>query len=312
MVLKESSKGGSVGFRFKVTQHIRDAELLKSLVNYLGCGKYSIRPLRPMYGDYLVTKLGDIKDKIIPFFDKYPVQGVKFYDFSALKSVMLLRENNNALTKEALAKIQLIKSGMNKGRIEVSNEDSQVHPLVPFTESKTKKTLRSPSTRHSSQVPLSEKKRHYSSTSIFYQEGFNTPACEARHQIKFNQWLAGLIDGDGEFKTTKKGFSSFKIIMSIKDKSPLYLIKHKYGGSIKDIAGSNRLKYKLQNPTPPRLGFPSFGVGVSPPRGKGLINLINDVNGLIRNPIRMLQLHRICEKYNLKLIEPLTLTYNNG
>ena len=299
MVLKESSKGGSVGFRFKVTQHIRDAELLKSLVNYLGCGKYSIRPLRPMYGDYLVTKLEDIKDKIIPFFNKYPVQGVKFSDFSAFKSVMLLRENNNTLTKEALAKIQLIKSGMNKGRIEVSSpggDDSQVHPLVGLPESKTKKTLRSPSSRPSSKVTLSENKRHYSTTSIFLrkrQEGFNTAACEARHQIKFNQWLAGLIDGDGEFKTTKKGFSSFKIIMGIKNKSPLYLIKHKYGGSIKDIGGSNRLKYKLQNP-------------------KGLINLINDVNGLIRNPIRMLQLHRICKKYNLKLLEPQYLTYHNG
>jgi hypothetical protein len=105
--------------------------------------------------------------------------------------------------------------------------------------------------------------------------------------------LAGLIDGDGQFQTTKKGYSSFKIVMHINDKSILYLIKHKYGGSIKDIAGSNSLKYKLQNP-------------------KGLINLINDVNGLIRNPIRMLQLHRICEKYNLKLLEPLALTYNNG
>ena len=105
--------------------------------------------------------------------------------------------------------------------------------------------------------------------------------------------MGGLIDGDGQFHTTKKGISSLKIVMHINDKSLLYSIKHKYGGFIKEIAGSNALKYKLQNP-------------------KGLINLINDVNGLIRNPIRMLQLNRICVKYNIKLIVPQPLTYDNG
>jgi hypothetical protein len=279
LVLKKSSKGGSVGFRFLITQHIRDTELLKSLINYLGCGKYYIRPLRPMYGDYLVTKFKDIQDKIIPFFEKYPVKGVKFDDFSDLKQVMSLRENNNTLTEEVLAEIQLIRSGMNKGRVEVPYEDSSaaVH------------TLLSPSARPLSKVTLSKSKnkRYYSTTPIFNQEGLKDD------QIKFNQWLAGLIDGDGEFKTTKKGFSGFKIIMDIKDKSLMYEIKHRYGGSVKEIAGFNVLKYKLQHP-------------------KGLISLINDVNGLIRNPVRMLQLNRICEKYNIELEEPEPLIYNCG
>jgi hypothetical protein len=105
--------------------------------------------------------------------------------------------------------------------------------------------------------------------------------------------LAGLIDGDGQFQTTKKGFSSLKIVMGIKDKYTLYELKHKYGGYIKPISGSNSLKYKLQN-------------------SKGLFNLIRDVNGLIRNPTRMLQLNRICLKYNINLLEPKPLTYYNG
>jgi len=113
------------------------------------------------------------------------------------------------------------------------------------------------------------------------------------NNLFFNEWLAGLIDGDGHFHSTKKGFASLNIIMHIRDKSALYEIKHKYGGSVKSIAGSNALKYKLQHI-------------------KGLINLINDVNGFIRNPIRMLQLNKICVKYNIKLKEPKPLTYNNG
>lgn len=81
--------------------------------------------------------------------------------------------------------------------------------------------------------------------------------------------------------------------MHINDKKALYEIKHKYGGSIKTLAGSNALKYKILDK-------------------RGLIKLINDVNGLIRNPIRMLQLHKICVKYNIELKEPIPLTYNNG
>ena len=43
-----------------------------------------------------------------------------------------------------------------------------------------------------------------------------------------------------------------------------------------------------------------------------IINIINAVNGLIRNPIRMLQLNKLCVKYDIKFIEPLPLSFNNG
>jgi hypothetical protein len=239
-----------------------------------------------MYGDYLVTRLNDIKYKIIPFFDNYPIKGVKFCDFQDFKQVMLLKENSNpSLTKEELAKIQQIKSGMNKGRTGGQAID----------EIGLKKTLSCSSsiTRPSNQeVTLSavSNKRHYSTTPII---NLNQKHIKAYDQIQFFEWLAGLIDGDGQFHLTKKSFASLKIVMDLKDKSSLYLIKHKYGGFVKEIAGSNALKYKLANP-------------------KGLISLINDVNGLIRNPIRMLQLNRICLKYNIKLQEPQPLTYHNG
>ena len=81
--------------------------------------------------------------------------------------------------------------------------------------------------------------------------------------------------------------------MNINDKKALYEIKHKFGGSVKKMSRSNALKYKLQN-------------------SKGLIDLINSVNGLIRNPMRMIQINKICVKYNIKLKEPKPLTYDNG
>jgi hypothetical protein len=58
-------------------------------------------------------------------------------------------------------------------------------------------------------------------------------------ETKFNQWLAGLIDGEGCFQLSKKGYASLEIVMEIRDKHCLYLIKQKFGGSVKLRSGVN-------------------------------------------------------------------------
>jgi hypothetical protein len=112
-------------------------------------------------------------------------------------------------------------------------------------------------------------------------------------ELAFVQWLAGLIDGDGYFILTKKGYASCEITMDARDKKALYEIKQKYGGSIKLVSNANALRYKLRHK-------------------KGLISLINDVNGLLRNPARLLQINKLCVKYNIELKYPKPLTFNNG
>jgi len=81
--------------------------------------------------------------------------------------------------------------------------------------------------------------------------------------------------------------------MDIRDIKALYEIKHKLGGSIRTIANANALRYQLSHK-------------------KGLVILLNYVNGLIRNPIRLLQMNKLCLKYGMKLLYPKPLTYNNG
>jgi hypothetical protein len=111
--------------------------------------------------------------------------------------------------------------------------------------------------------------------------------------LKFKQWLAGLIDGDGCFSLSKKGYASLEITMDIRDERALQVIKNVYGGSIKLRSNAKALRYRLHHKD-------------------GLINLINDVNGEIRNSYRLVQLNKICFKYGITLIYPQKLTCENG
>jgi len=52
---------------FQITQHSRDIELMKSLVDYLGCGRYVAAPLTKNHGDYIVSNLPDIVEKLFHF-----------------------------------------------------------------------------------------------------------------------------------------------------------------------------------------------------------------------------------------------------
>ena len=237
-----------VGLVFKITQHIRDTDLLKQFINYFNCGRYGLSS--PEAGDFIVTKFEDIYTKIIPFFNKYPLQGSKYLDFSDFNHVAELMKNKAHITSEGFESIKQIKLGTNKKRI------------------------------NKSLITNIQQKRTYVTT----QSYSNT-------SLEFNEWLSGLIDGDGKFVRSKKGYANFKIVMDKKDKFALYTLKHKFGGSIKEI--SSGLKYKLAHK-------------------EGLIKLINSVNGLIRNPTKMLQLDKVCKLYGIEFEEPKPLTYNNG
>ena len=112
-------------------------------------------------------------------------------------------------------------------------------------------------------------------------------------ELKWIQWLAGLIDGDGSFLLSKKGYASLEITMDIRDEHALQIVKNVYGGSIKLRSGANALRYRLHHKS-------------------GLLKIINDVNGHIRNSNRLVQLNKICHKYDISLIYPQKLTFDNA
>jgi hypothetical protein len=107
--------GETAHLGFSITQHTRDEQLMESLVSYLGCGKVFKRSNQACV-DYKVTKISDLTEKVIPFFDKYNIVGEKSQDFEDFKQVAELIQNKVHLTFEGLEEIKKIKMRMNKGR----------------------------------------------------------------------------------------------------------------------------------------------------------------------------------------------------
>ena len=127
----------------------------------------------------------------------------------------------------------------------------------------------------------------------FYRTKVNHPTPQTSNNKEWNQWLAGVIDGDGTFYLSKKGYASLEITMDIRSEHALQIIKNVYGGSIKLVSGAKALRYSLRHK-------------------EGFLALINDVNGEIRNSYRLMQLNKICLNYEIALIYSDKLTYNNG
>jgi len=79
-ILKSSSVkiGYQVILVFKITQHVRDEQLLKNLEAFLECGRYYKRP-KENTGDMLCKSLSENLNKVQPFFPKYPILGGYFF-----------------------------------------------------------------------------------------------------------------------------------------------------------------------------------------------------------------------------------------
>jgi ubiquinol-cytochrome c reductase cytochrome b subunit len=110
--------------------------------------------------------------------------------------------------------------------------------------------------------------------------------------IFFNQWLAGIIDGDGYLLVTKQGYSGCEITTGLEDEKMLTIIQNKLGGSLKLRSGVKAVRYRLHNK-------------------KGMIHLIERINGLIQNSKRLPQLHKVCQVLNIIPLSPIPLTKTN-
>nr|QKS32138.1 LAGLIDADG endonuclease [Sphaerobolus stellatus] len=107
-------KIGQIYFRFHITQHSRDINLMVLFVKFFNCGKVNIRS-NTNRCDYYVQDFLQIYDSIIPHFDNYPLYNIKSLDLADFKKAAELFKANGRKNIEAIKEII---SNMNSKREE--------------------------------------------------------------------------------------------------------------------------------------------------------------------------------------------------
>jgi LAGLIDADG endonuclease len=115
-----SKLGFSEALSFQLDQHTRDKEFMSYLVKYFNCGNVSNNG---SCIKFTVSNLSDIISIMIPFFEKYPIQGVKALDFSAFCEISKLMKQKEHLNIEGFNRILKIRSSMNKNRVQGRNSE---------------------------------------------------------------------------------------------------------------------------------------------------------------------------------------------
>ena len=110
----EMKTGYQVLPEFTVVQHKREVQLLFALKKFFGCGV-----VRQNHGDrmaYRVRGLENLRERIIPFFEKHPLKTKKRLDFLKFRKIVLLMEREEHLHPAGIEKIRQLASEMNTGR----------------------------------------------------------------------------------------------------------------------------------------------------------------------------------------------------
>jgi hypothetical protein len=114
-VLKVAGKTGwGVSPSFVIHLHSKDMDILYALQNYFGVGKVYVNK-NGKSASYIVKKLKDIVNVIIPHFKNYPLQSGKCIDLQLWLMCIDLLVNKAHLTTEGLNKVISTKYALNKG-----------------------------------------------------------------------------------------------------------------------------------------------------------------------------------------------------
>lgn len=116
---------------------------------------------------------------------------------------------------------------------------------------------------------------------------------DSKKEIQWNQWLAGVIDGDGYLAIQKNNVAVCEITMPLTDEYLLIQIQQKLGGKIYPRSGAKAVRYRLMHKD-------------------GIRNLLNRINGFIRNSQRVPQFQILCAKFTIAFIPANPLRLNTG
>nr|ALO63407.1 putative LAGLIDADG homing endonuclease [Carteria sp. SAG 8-5] len=105
---------------------------------------------------------------------------------------------------------------------------------------------------------------------------------------KWNEWFAGLTDGDGCFYINKKEQSvSFELTTHVSDSRVVYDIKNKLKfGSVKMRSNCQAIRYRVK-------------------AKPAILDIVSRLNGKLYNPVRVQQLIQVCTLYEIQYVPSL-------
>jgi len=97
--------------RFSIAQDLRDVDLLESFVHFFKCG-YVVRYEKRSIAEFVVTRIDDIINHVIPFFEEYGIAGSKYSNYCSFKIAAFMVKNKEHLKEDGLKEILLLKNKM--------------------------------------------------------------------------------------------------------------------------------------------------------------------------------------------------------
>jgi len=123
---------------------------------------------------------------------------------------------------------------------------------------------------------------NFSSDSIVSSETIYVTPKKSNNSRKFNAWLAGLIDGDGNLALYNGKIPVIEITLDAKDVNCLHMIKDTLGyGSVRKRTGVNAFRYRTT-------------------KKADAANLLRRINGLLLTENKHSQLIKFCEFFKIK------------
>jgi hypothetical protein len=108
--VSQMGENSVISFKFSIHPHLHDIETLEFIKANLDCGVISIS--RTSISAKLETnKFNDIRTKLLPLFDEFPLNGVKYLDYLAFKKGMGIKLDKGLSKQQKWELIGELKKG---------------------------------------------------------------------------------------------------------------------------------------------------------------------------------------------------------
>ena len=120
--------GFTITPEFKISQHKDHKEILELVQNAIGCGKISVKSGQPNLLVLVEKSRRNLSEKIIPFFEKYPLI-VKKEQFQKFREIVKGLNNNEHDTRQGFERlVDLVFQTKGKGKRKYSKEEILGNP----------------------------------------------------------------------------------------------------------------------------------------------------------------------------------------